>query len=552
MEQWLSIMDPNRTAHDALLFQQVRRTLDKTSRLEMETKLIQEPQARFWDYWEDLKDKFEGELEWFNRQAWARVKLQLDQGQLTCEGWRAYQARYLKAAMPVLDRTPQEERTKILLQLPDEWRQKVINEESRRRGRQLWVRVHHSRLKVEDLQEFLRDAWNVGAEVMICLADTRGTYDVKCPTVETHRRLKAADGHKMGGLIVRVSNHRPKMSTEDIFEFVLLRLKDLEEGRYREEAPVDYRGHHHHGGDRWNRGHVREVQGQHGRHTPSPSGSSNRGNSSSSSGDSDDSWETVSPRHKHRQDGSRRGPRGQSAPPPQSKGRGPPHPKGAHPPRPPTRADSGAMTYAVTKPPQAAPPIASTPAPRGGPLPPAPFASRGGGWRCGTGRRPVGPRDPPAPFANRRMGLRSTTPRTGAGMSLGDPQCHTGHHPGRRRAPCEAPRRHSDRPEAPPRHPPRGRSPEPNPPPPQGKGKGGKGGGRASRGVRDSMGRALAKSQNPNWPATPQPKRQVRGAHANECGMRPHGSPRERRPPTGTVQSRHGCAIFGAWSPNAL
>ena len=114
MQQWLNTMDPDHTAHDALLFQHLRRRLDKTSRLELDATLTADPSGHFWDYWEELKDTFEDELEFFSRQAWSRVKLDLDDGELTCNAWRAYQARYMKASMQVLDRTPQEEREKFL------------------------------------------------------------------------------------------------------------------------------------------------------------------------------------------------------------------------------------------------------------------------------------------------------------------------------------------------------------------------------------------------------------------------------------------------------
>ena len=139
MEQWLETMDPLRTAHDALLLGHLRRTLDPTSRLELDDAMAADPQLKFWDYWEEHKAKFEDELEFYGRQAWSKVELRLDDGELTCEAWRSYQARYNKAARNVMDRTPQEEREKVFQQLPPDWRQRVINEESKRRGQQLWL-----------------------------------------------------------------------------------------------------------------------------------------------------------------------------------------------------------------------------------------------------------------------------------------------------------------------------------------------------------------------------------------------------------------------------
>ena len=234
MEQWLNTMDPNHTAHDALLFQQLRKTLDRTSRLELDAAMTTEPSLSFWDYWEELKDKFEDELEFFTRQAWSRVRLELDQGELTCEAWRAYQAKYTKTGMQVLDKTPQEEREKIFQQIPNEWRQKVITEESRRRGKQLWVRVHHPELTLEDVQYLVQISCEESEEVMLYRTELVGTFDVQCPDATVHKKLKAADGSRLSGHTIRVTNKKLKMSTKEIFEFVMQRLKDFEEGRHQE------------------------------------------------------------------------------------------------------------------------------------------------------------------------------------------------------------------------------------------------------------------------------------------------------------------------------
>ena len=237
MEQWLSTMDPNRTAHDALLFQQLRRTLDPTSRLELDAAMASDPNLGFWDYWEGLKDQFEDELEFFNRQAWSKVRLELDRGEITCEGWRAYQAKYLKTALQVLDKTPQEEREKIFAQLPGSWRQRIINEESKRRGRQLWVRVQHPKLQMKHLQELLDKHCPAddGLDFTVHRTDIMGAFDIRCPNEQMHRKLKGADHTVVGGLTVRVFNRKIKMPTKDIFDFIMQRLKDMEEGRLRDE-----------------------------------------------------------------------------------------------------------------------------------------------------------------------------------------------------------------------------------------------------------------------------------------------------------------------------
>ena len=50
MEQWISTVDPHHLAHDALLFQLLRRSLDKTSPWVLDARLSQEPNVGFWEY----------------------------------------------------------------------------------------------------------------------------------------------------------------------------------------------------------------------------------------------------------------------------------------------------------------------------------------------------------------------------------------------------------------------------------------------------------------------------------------------------------------------
>ena len=176
MEQWLNIMDPHRTANDAILFQSLRKTLDRTSKLELDAKLVQDPETRFWDYWEDLKDKFEDELEFYNRQAWSKIRLDMEGGELTYNAWRAFQAQYLRASTLVLDRNPQEEREKIFQQLPSEWWQRIINEESKRRGRQLWVRVSGHGLTQDDLRSLVAGIWDDTTLMEVFPTDLVGTF----------------------------------------------------------------------------------------------------------------------------------------------------------------------------------------------------------------------------------------------------------------------------------------------------------------------------------------------------------------------------------------
>ena len=147
-------------------------------------------------------------MEFHNRQAWSRIRLDLEGGELTCAAWRAYQARYLKASMQVLDKTPQEEREKIFLQLPNEWRQKIVNEESKRRGRQWWVRISGPGLKLEDLAILADGIWDDVTPLDAHRTDLVGTYDIRCPQEQWHKRLKAKDGTQVNGRTVCVTHKK--------------------------------------------------------------------------------------------------------------------------------------------------------------------------------------------------------------------------------------------------------------------------------------------------------------------------------------------------------
>ena len=145
-----------------------------------------------------------------------------------------------------MDKTPQEEREKIFAQLPEAWRQKIINEESKRRGKQLWVRISGPDLTSMEALELVGEVCGEGEKITLHETDLRTTYEVRCPTEDMRRKLKARDNTAFKGRTVRVITWKVKMGAKEIFEFVLQRLKDLEEGRYgdcySEYVAQEYRG----------------------------------------------------------------------------------------------------------------------------------------------------------------------------------------------------------------------------------------------------------------------------------------------------------------------
>ena len=118
----------------------------------------------------------------------------------------------------------------------------VINEESKRRGRQLWVRIYSPRLTEDDLQVLVEEVWEDDSPVDVHATELVGTYDLKCPSESVHKKLKSRDSTMVNDHLIRITHKKLKMGTKDIFDFVLQRLKDLEEGRYGDRYLQQTRG----------------------------------------------------------------------------------------------------------------------------------------------------------------------------------------------------------------------------------------------------------------------------------------------------------------------
>ena len=96
------------------------------------------------------------------------------------------------------------------------------------------MRVHHPEVTLEDVQYLVLISCGEDEVVDIYRTELVGTFDVQCPDSSVHKKLKAADGSRLSGHTIRVTNKKLEMSTKQIFDFVMQRLKDFEEGRQQE------------------------------------------------------------------------------------------------------------------------------------------------------------------------------------------------------------------------------------------------------------------------------------------------------------------------------
>ena len=189
---------------DKILLEALRECLDPTNRLELGFALETRGRLRYQEFWDQLREKYERDAIQHSCRAWEQVTLNMREGEdLTWHAWRNFMAAYRMRAMRYPDRTPNEERSKILNDLPPRWRGEVIKEESRRRSHRLLCKVWGMGLQQPQLMQLLTEMGLGHSQVWPNL----NSFWVEIPDKERHRWLLSCAGMEYQGVIVK--GHAP-------------------------------------------------------------------------------------------------------------------------------------------------------------------------------------------------------------------------------------------------------------------------------------------------------------------------------------------------------
>ena len=234
-EQYLSLGTSmlGRVPNDRILLESLREALDPINRMELMYAMETHGRLSYQDFWDQLREKYERDAIQHSCRAWEQTTLNLREGEdLTWNAWRTFMAAYRMRAVRYPDRTANEERSKILADLPPRWRAEVIKEESRRRSKRILCKVWGIGLDGDHLLDLLDDLQLGDPQVWPNL----NCYWVEVTDREMQRRLLAWDGKVHHGVVIKAMPLELKMSAEDIFHFVEDRLRVEEDIREAERT----------------------------------------------------------------------------------------------------------------------------------------------------------------------------------------------------------------------------------------------------------------------------------------------------------------------------
>ena len=230
---FIASLHPSGVLPESLRLQLLKASLDENSKKELRRKMEENPHITYTQFWAELQNEFEGDVNYRHRNAWERV--QLDQrAPLTSTKWRKFCAEFELLKQRVEDRTDQEEYRLIFRQLPEDWRLQVAREESRRRRNQFWVRITNLMGNTpQDLKSTLEGILSVVlGQVKISTAG----YLVECGNEKNRQKILELDGDEFNDRPIHVAKSDKKMEGPEIMTFVAERLKDHEDLLGMEES----------------------------------------------------------------------------------------------------------------------------------------------------------------------------------------------------------------------------------------------------------------------------------------------------------------------------
>ena len=171
--------------------------LDAASADWLQARMEQDEELGYYDFFEDLRSRFARDARTIHRQAWELVKLVKRGTDPTLQEWNAYQAAYLKKRALVEDWADEEDRKMVFKQIPKKYRQRVINEVSKRSAGQYWVRVTvpHG-LNAHDVQSGLEE--DLEHPLRSFTMEKRG-FVFRCASAAELKAVLKLDGSKFDG-----------------------------------------------------------------------------------------------------------------------------------------------------------------------------------------------------------------------------------------------------------------------------------------------------------------------------------------------------------------
>ena len=185
------------------------------------------PNRPFAEYYAMMEKTYGGDATRKHRKAWQNVKLEVGPDRrLTLKEFHKFQAEFKLKRWFVTGWTAEEEHMLICQNLPPAWIEKIVDEEAKRNRNKPWAKVTNTPdMSAGDLKDVL-----LGEEIEIKeVKNAEGGFNVLCANEAARTRLLEYHNQSLGGKIVRVSRISMRMTGDEMFEWILEKLKVHEE-----------------------------------------------------------------------------------------------------------------------------------------------------------------------------------------------------------------------------------------------------------------------------------------------------------------------------------
>ena len=216
---------------DASKLQALESLMDSTTRTEMTSQKQRNPDLKFTDFWAYLERTFASDTAYQSKSDWKSVQLQLYNGQLTADNWRAFVTEYRAKRQWVKDCAESEETALIFQQLNDHWNQEITREEARLNAKGYWSQIDNTDKHTAAEMQRILEGLEIDFRKVIVWGDG---FKVLHDAEEDREKLLTLEGTQVGeGRPWRISRSRIRMTAEQIFKFVTDRLQCREEAHDR-------------------------------------------------------------------------------------------------------------------------------------------------------------------------------------------------------------------------------------------------------------------------------------------------------------------------------
>ena len=186
----------------------------------------------FMKVWRELEKEFGKNIPGHHRLVWERVTLNGEQN-LTYLKFREFQREFMLTLKRAEDVTDEEAERKLMQELPDHWRSRVIKEGVKRAGGQYWVRIPKpTPIPLEELMPFIEIAL---MKTRPKVEEQRLGYLIECGSEVAQAGVLTLNGYDFGVGELRVIAVERRMTVQEIFSWLAEKLrlheKETEYGR---------------------------------------------------------------------------------------------------------------------------------------------------------------------------------------------------------------------------------------------------------------------------------------------------------------------------------